>query len=967
MSSRVFSLPRWQRVERASGLGVTAGTFDPTRALSVLLLVVGGALFLVFLNLGIVGRGPLLLRFPLPLLVGHALAALLVVAGALTALRATRGAALPGRVYAETGVLLALASALLLASIYLESLLLVVLNAALVVGAVGLPKERAQPAAGSLSAFRRAVGQTQFALLVYAILFGIVVVLLRNTNGFFQDNRVITADTLGLPSYMFASDRETSVYDKGHIRASILQFVLFAGIAVVVGSSLVRYARNRLDLLPRLHPASAIFALLLPFAALDLPPYRLDLAHWSVFLGPALDVELGRWPYLHVQSGYGFLPPAVLRGWLALFPLSQASLVGLVAAANGLAAIIAYVLFALVTRSRWAALLWATVLSYAFLPVEIGILYPNLGALRWELMLVAAPLCLWLTLSRTGLISQVAGVAFGLAVLWDPPSMFLPAFAYGAVHLYRFLSTRQWTYLQPIAAAAAGALVPLVLIVLIAGWPADGLAGIAHRASVARTAVLAGFSSFPQTVSLVAILAFLVAVLTAARLFRRLRKPRPTLTRDDLFLVGALISALPALVYYLGRSVDASALPLAWAIAPPAALLAARAHRFLRARRYPTWPLAAALAVFLVNFNILTVLGTTTVSTPSVNVLRLIGDNVSGFFTKYESARYEWWLSCNERLRTGDSCELAAEPGLLPAVRAATGPAILFDQPQDQILLAACRRGIPMVSLIDAWVYAYGGCAGRDTVKSMHNTWGDTLSVQRFLADATQADSVLVDYRHWGLGYWTRFAEYVAEALRARGFGIEEQLTPDISRFTRAPLPGSPVSPPRLDRLLGERGSWSFTDSTVRVQRQAGEAARAWLPVDNLADDLSFSARVWIEEGNEAGLLVRTANGAAIRGASVSLARREVAAWRQDGAASDRTIVATRRMRLRFQEAASEYDLQVSVKAGKLYVWLDRTCSLLFQLADPQPGWTVGFWASDTRATFSHILTSPVGAECSVE
>ena len=109
-----------------------------------------------------------------------------------------------------------------------------------------------------------------------------------------------------------------------------------------------------------LHPATALFAILLFFASLYLPPYEIDIDHWFPFVGTATAIRNGIWPYIGgYDPGYGFLRPAFLAAWVAAFGLSALSLSAMLMLTNLLAGAAAFALIHRLTASRVVALVGA--------------------------------------------------------------------------------------------------------------------------------------------------------------------------------------------------------------------------------------------------------------------------------------------------------------------------------------------------------------------------------------------------------------------------------------------------------------------------------------------------------------------------------------------------------------------------------------------------------------------------------
>ncbi|HRN51112.1 MAG TPA: hypothetical protein PLC52_09580 [Anaerolineales bacterium] len=188
------------------------------------------------------------------------------------------------------------------------------------------------------NSIRRQLLRTDIAILIYASLIAIIIVTVRTAFGFLD---TIPSESLGeiIPKFWYTDDPVLAVYNKEHVRLAVLQFFLFTALAFFAGNAAVRFFSKFWSRLEGLHPATAIFAIVLFFGSISLPSFDIDAPHWTVWLGPALDALSGNWPYLHAQSGYGFLVSGVIGAWISLFAVSSLSLASLVFLATIIAGI----------------------------------------------------------------------------------------------------------------------------------------------------------------------------------------------------------------------------------------------------------------------------------------------------------------------------------------------------------------------------------------------------------------------------------------------------------------------------------------------------------------------------------------------------------------------------------------------------------------------------------------------------
>jgi len=463
--------------------------------------------------------------------------------------------------------------------------------------------------------------------------------------------------------------------------------------------------------LAQIHPLTAAFAVLVVFASVYLPPYRIDLDHWYPLVAAATGISNGMWPYLSgYDSGYGLLCPAFLALWLLCFGVSALSLSAIIMLSNLVAGVASFILIRRITASPLLALLGALYPLQGIGSHALGITrdFAVSSSFRAPVQIVLCALLLHLSL-RHKRGRWVPGFLFGVMVLWDPlfgafaAAGFLFAHGYLLVHATGAARTG---HARTLLALCGGIVLPPAMIAALSGvvW-ANPLETYAEISAASRLALL-GYANLPQQFDPIVVVAFLVAVLYLALVLRRWTLHR-SLTRVDLFLGASLIAALPRVLYALGRSEPVHYLPLYWALMPCAALLAClcvRAHARRSRARSSIRPVPAgsgrasaagwsigliACAYFWGSF-------------PLDRILSL-----SNFAARYESAQQAWLMKC----AAGDSCKHGDEPSLGNHLRHASAPleqtGLLGVDPR---LLAACRDGLPVLSYADAWIYATADC-----------------------------------------------------------------------------------------------------------------------------------------------------------------------------------------------------------------------------------------------------------------
>jgi hypothetical protein len=609
----------------------------------------------------------------------------------------------------------------------------------------------------------------QVALIVYAAFCAFALLAARSINGLLDMTPTPDMATTRIPTFLFVNDPLVTVFDKSHLQWAIVQFTALFVIALLLLALLWRYVAVHRSTMPRLEVASALFVSLCVVGSLAVPPYPVDPAHWSVWIGPALDMTRGKWPYLQTLNGYGLLSHLVIVIWLALYPLNTLALASLMMLATFIATSVAYVLIARVTGSCWQGLLYSLVLLFGFVSVAQAIATPNQGPYRWELPIEVGLLCLWFSLSRGNARALGASAVFGIIVLWDPPMMGLIWLAFTGCHVYRFVVQHRRSSLQTLLVANAVTLLVLGVIVLRAGWPADGLPGITRRVTETSAVYLDGWANLPQTFDWQEVLWLIVVGLTLVAVWRRVRNGRIQLRREELFLLGSIAAAMAPFIYNLGRTGPIGIAAVTWTLVPASALLVARGYRFARITGRPAWPVLLLPGTLLL----------------SVNLGGLIEQDLTGLLFGYENDRYAWSGQCAQSLQAGNVCDLSSLPTLHAAISLAQMPVVSGNDPSDRVLIDGCRNGEAILSPIDALIYAAGNCRVSSREMSSVNVvfFSD---VERFLQSVMQSDTVLVDLRQTSLPHWAFFASFARQRLIANGYvGGDVLPATQVARFRR--------------------------------------------------------------------------------------------------------------------------------------------------------------------------------------
>jgi hypothetical protein len=429
--------------------------------------------------------------------------------------------------------------------------------------------------------------------------------------------------------------------------------------------------------LAEISPLSAAFAVLVLFASIYLPPYRVDLDHWYPLVAAATAIRNGMWPYLSgYDSGYGLLCPAFLALWLSCFGLSTLSLSALIMLSSLVAGITSFTLIRRLTASPLLALLGALYPLQGVSPYALAISrdFAVSSSFRAPVQIALCALLLHLSLRRRR-GRFVPGFLFGVMVLWDPlfgafaAAGFLFAHGYLLAHA---TGPERAMHARTLVAMCSGIALPVALIAMLPGVVWTNPLETYGEISAAGRLTLLGYANLPQQFDPIVIVTFLVGVLYLALVLRRWSLHRQ-LTRTDLFFGATLIAAIARVLYALGRSDATHYLPMYWALMPCVALLI-------------RW---IACAYFWGSF-------------PLDRIL-----SVSNLASRYESARQAWHRECAAR----DSCTRDDAPSLGNQLQRASDPlektGLLGSDP---LLFAACREGFVVLSYVDAWIYATADC-----------------------------------------------------------------------------------------------------------------------------------------------------------------------------------------------------------------------------------------------------------------
>ena len=266
-------------------------------------------------------------------------------------------------------------------------------------------------------------GKVSFSAVVNSLLWAGVlaffIVYLRTANGFITPIEPSIKSFNNIPAAYLS---EGFAFDKSHIRTSLFQFIGFFFSTILLALPLFKF-KTEYKWSWISHPTFPLAVFFTLTGVLNVPPFNLDPAHWTHWLGPSAALSDGLWPYLDTFSYYGFLPILILSSWTSIFgisPLSLSSLLSILAFASTL---FIYILIAKRSHSNYAALLGVIILIFLAYDNNQSLGTPNHSALRFHLYVAIS---LWagyklIDAFQSGRMSTY-GYSFLLGVMttWSP-------------------------------------------------------------------------------------------------------------------------------------------------------------------------------------------------------------------------------------------------------------------------------------------------------------------------------------------------------------------------------------------------------------------------------------------------------------------------------------------------------------------------------------------------------------------
>jgi hypothetical protein len=590
--------------------------------------------------------------------------------------------------------------------------------------------------------------------MIYAATLAFFVVYLRTACGFIMPQEPSSPALSGIPSAYYAVDSTLSVYNKAHIKSSIAQFLVFAGAFFLLLLTIVG-ADNRTDRWRWLRsPYAAVAVLVALTATIPVPPFNMDGAHWTHWIGPSQALLDGDWPYYDVFSFYGFLPVLLLAGWQSILGSSPISLAILLSLLAFLSAMLVYALVARHGRSHFAALIGVSILMLlAYHHEKWALPTPNHSALRFHFFISAV---LWIAFELFVSLKKGKQLMYGYAFLigilttWGPSDGIFLLFATTFVFIVSAIKDPNLGIRK--AGSVYAAYIAGILIFPVIGAVAsrNGLhnAVEAYLSTVDFLAIFSeGYGGLPQSFDQSLLLTGVMVMVLMAYCIRFLVSNRKSTALFE-FCLFSLILSIPYLLQAINRS---PVLPngFIWAILPCFLMLAARLSKAV----YRSAPLNVIGPGVFAMWMVLSI----------GNPVNVFTEKLRNVTVKLEPAIHTWAMGCAANQAAGLPCTY--KPVSLAALYA-NERAFSFESSSRFLrMVDECRAGALIVDVLDAFVYMAGNCRPLHPYQSFFSisTKRQVEAYQQILSGGSPVFFGEGDY-----GYQQKLLTYLKDAWRVR-------------------------------------------------------------------------------------------------------------------------------------------------------------------------------------------------------
>lgn len=532
--------------------------------------------------------------------------------------------------------------------------------------------------------------------LLYAVTLALLVVYLRSASGFISPQEPLDPQFSAIPSAYFAVDSTLSVYNKSHIRLAAIQFILFSGAFSFLLLAFQGIHQDRRSWFRNPYAPAAMLVVLA--ATLPVPPFGMDGAHWTHWIGPSLALLDGEWPYFDVFSYYGLLPIIILSGWTLAFGASPISLAILLSILAFLSAMIVYALIARHGRSHLAAFVGATLLILlAYNHQALALPTPNHSALRFHFFIA---LVLWtafeffVSLKQEGRHAYWYAFLLGILTTWGPSDGLFVLIGMTLVLGLTGVRDAQigWRKVLSIYATYVAGILALPLVAIVTRGGLSGTIAAVKRIVDFLSIFSQGYGNFPQYFDASLLLMFVMMVTLVIYCVRFVILNR-VINPKFAFCIFSLILSTPYLLQAISR-LPVTPNGFLWVVLPGFLILVARPLRFISHQTSAT-----KIVVIVVALTSILAL---------VNPVKIFIHQMRQLTVGQESGIQLWAQRCAADKVKGVPCE-SVRPFTLAGLYSKE-KAFSFVGPSFSRMVDECRAGTLIVDTLDAFVYMAGNC-----------------------------------------------------------------------------------------------------------------------------------------------------------------------------------------------------------------------------------------------------------------
>jgi hypothetical protein len=574
-----------------------------------------------------------------------------------------------------------------------------------------------------------------------------------------------------------------------------------------------------------------------------------------------------------------------------------------------------------------------------------------MGPIRGQLPVIIGLFLLWHSLSES-FSSFFAALFMGLAFLWEPVLGFFLFISFSLTHLYKIVfqkdnSSRLKLFL------AFGAAFSLFLLVCRINFPYFNPLTVIRQIFVQYQPFSEGYANLPQVFPWEALIVFAFYLMVPFMIYKRWITGRFIFNNQELFVLGSVLISFPWVLYAIGRSVDPYFYPLVWTIIPGLAYLLSE---YLEKKELRPIIAVAIIIVFL-----------------HFNVVNKLTDNITAFVTKYEKSRFDWSVDCVDKRAKGLECT-QNPPGQYEDIKAQSWPLILVNEkkegfdislisPQkrsvlplqtfptnEEVFSDACRRGIPIVSNLDAFIYFQNKCLPehRFLAFSIISSKDD---IDEYVDALAKHETIVFDNRGFPHGL-DRVQKRVKNSLIAKGFREVTEIQ-NMGILSRGFGASSLIS----NQLNRSWGNWTVKEGVLRQQDIDSPLAQMLVDLPAGWNDFTLSAQVVIVKGSTAGIIFRALDDFRYYVFYLNTDKNQIELWEHqwEGKISRQNVL------IKVVESGQlrngEWNLvKIEVKDNNFRFYLNDHFQAEVAVEKKEGANKIGAWTSTTQAAFKDFV-----------